>query len=57
MTADTKQIIIRTTEQKKYILRVQAAKKNMSINQYINWLIEQQINDASQQASYNTAKS
>lgn len=57
MTKDTKQIIIRLTEQKKYLLRVQAAHKNMSINQYLNWLIEQQIDESAvshQQASYTT---
>lgn len=57
-TPAIKQIIIRMSEDKKHILRIQAAKKDMSINQYLNWLIEQNINDSaepSQAPSYTTA--
>lgn len=57
-TPATKQIIIRMSEDKKHILRIQAAKKDMSINKYLNWLIEQNINDSaepSQAQSYTTA--
>lgn len=58
-TPATKQIIIRMSEDKKHILRIQAAKKDMSINQYLNWLIEQSMidsADSSQAQSYTTAK-
>lgn len=43
MTQTKKQVILRMSEEKKHLLRIQAAKKNMSVNQYLIFLIEQSI--------------
>lgn len=54
-----KQVILRTTERKSHLLKIQAAKHNMSVNQYLNWLIEQHMDDnvmlTQQPTSYTTA--
>lgn len=50
MTEEVKQVLFRTTEEKKYTLRVLAAQHNMSINEYLNWLIDRE--HASARLSY-----
>lgn len=42
MNQNTKQVIFRTTEQKKHQLRILAAQQNQSINEYLNSFIEKQ---------------
>lgn len=56
MTQEIKQVVFRTTEQKKYQLRVLAAQHNMSINEYLNWLIDRENSSIHTSYLSNTAE-